>query len=117
MYARRTDEHAVTDRIVHEVDPRRFRASPNRRSKGWQEGIESVGDYRQSVEARERRLVPEAIEQFFVQAAPRSDYITTDRRQQPCLSHRQAAPSPTPDRCSAGGAFWTAGAGLRSHRL
>jgi hypothetical protein len=71
MYARRTDEHAVTDRIVREVDPRRFRAITESALEGLaKKELNLSGLIGKSVEARERRLVPEAIEQFFVQAAP-----------------------------------------------
>jgi superfamily II DNA or RNA helicase len=73
MYARVTDEHKIQDRIVRDVSPARFRAI----TEGALEGLAKkelnlsaiVG---KSAEAKERRLVPEVIEQFFVGAAPES---------------------------------------------
>lgn len=71
MYARRTDEHRIQDRIVREINPQRFRAIT-------QSALESLAKrdlnlsaiIGRSIEAKDRRLVPEVVEQFFVEAAP-----------------------------------------------
>lgn len=71
LYARRTDESAVKDRIVRDVDPQRFRAITESALEGLaKKELNLSAIVGRSVEARERRLVPEAIEKFFVQAAP-----------------------------------------------
>ncbi|MCP5127470.1 MAG: DUF3883 domain-containing protein [Gammaproteobacteria bacterium] len=71
LYARRTNESAVTDRIVRDVDPKRFRAITESALEGLaKKDLNLSAIVGRSVEARERRLVPEAIEQFFVQAGP-----------------------------------------------
>jgi superfamily II DNA or RNA helicase len=73
MYARRLDEHDVTDRIVKEVDPSRFRAITESALEGLaKRELNLSAIVGKSVEAKERRLVPEAIEQFFLEAAPTS---------------------------------------------
>ncbi len=71
LYARRTDETAVKDRIVRDIDPERFRAITESALEGLaRKALNLSAIVGKSVEARERRLVPEAIEKFFVQAAP-----------------------------------------------
>jgi hypothetical protein len=73
MYARRLDEHDVTNRIVKEVDPNRFRAITESALEGLaKKELNLSAIVGKSVEAKERRLVPEAIEQFFLEAAPTS---------------------------------------------
>jgi superfamily II DNA or RNA helicase len=73
MYARRLDEHGVTDRIVKEVDPGRFRAITESALEGLaKKELNLSAIVGKSIEAKERRLVPEAIEQFFLEAAPTS---------------------------------------------
>jgi superfamily II DNA or RNA helicase len=73
MYARRTDERAIQERIVREVDPDRFREITNSALEGLaKKELNLSAIVGRSVEAKERRLVPEAIEQFFVEAAPES---------------------------------------------
>ncbi|MAO24323.1 MAG: helicase [Phycisphaerae bacterium] len=71
MYARRLDEHTIQSRIVAEVDPKRFRDITESALEGLakrQLNLSAV--IGRSVEAKERRLVPEAIEQFFIGASP-----------------------------------------------
>ena len=71
MYARRLDVHAVQDRIVTEVDPKRFRDITESALEGLAKrelNLHSI--IGRSVEAKERRLVPEAIEHFFIGAGP-----------------------------------------------
>jgi superfamily II DNA or RNA helicase len=71
MYARRTDERAVADRIVKEVDPRRFRTITESALEGLaKRELNLSAIMGKTVEAKERRLVPEAIEQFFLASAP-----------------------------------------------
>ena len=71
LYARRTNEHAITDRIVKETDPERFRQITESALEGLaKRELNLSAIVGKSVEARERRLVPEAIENFFVVAAP-----------------------------------------------
>ena len=73
MYARRLDEHDITSRIVKEVDPNRFRAITESALEGLaKKELNLSAIVGKSVEAKERRLVPEAIEQFFLEAAPTS---------------------------------------------
>lgn len=71
MYARRLDVPAIENRIVREVNPQRFRAITNSALKGLErKSLNLSAIVGRSVEARERRLVPEVIEQFFLEAAP-----------------------------------------------
>jgi SNF2 family DNA or RNA helicase len=71
MYARRMDEHEVQTRIVRDVDPARFRAITDSALEGLaKKTLNLSAIVGRSVEAKERRLVPEAIENFFVEASP-----------------------------------------------
>jgi len=71
LYARRLDVRGLEDRIVREVNPQRFRAITNSALEGLaRKALNLSVIVGKSVEARERRLVPETIEQFFVEAAP-----------------------------------------------
>jgi len=71
LYARKTNEHAITDRIVEAMDPTRFRQITESALEGLaKRELNLLAIVGKSVEARERRLVPEAIENFFVEAAP-----------------------------------------------
>jgi len=71
MYARRIDEHEVQNRIVRDVDPERFRAITESALEGLaKKELNLSAIVGRSVEAKERRLVPEAIENFFVDASP-----------------------------------------------
>ncbi|MDA0839689.1 MAG: DUF3883 domain-containing protein [Planctomycetota bacterium] len=71
MYARNQTEESIKNRIIEQVDTERFR----RIAESTLEGLAKrelnlsalVG---RSAEARERRLVPEVIEDFFLQASP-----------------------------------------------
>lgn len=72
LYARRTNEHAITDRIVEQTDPNRFRQITESALEGLaKRELNLSAIIGRSVEARERRLVPEAIENFFIEAAPK----------------------------------------------
>jgi superfamily II DNA or RNA helicase len=73
MYARLTDEHKIQDRIVKDVSPDRFRAITESALEGLaKKELNLSAIVGKSAEAKERRLVPEVIEQFFVAAAPES---------------------------------------------
>lgn len=73
MYARLTDEHKIQDRIVKDVSPDRFKAITESALEGLaKKELNLSAIIGKSAEAKERRLVPEVIEQFFVGAAPES---------------------------------------------
>ncbi len=69
MYARQVNEHQIQDRIVRDVSPERFRAITNSALEGLaKKELNLSAVIGKSAEAKERRLVPEVIEQFFVEA-------------------------------------------------
>jgi len=71
MYARRMDVPNIEARIVRDVDPERFRKITSSTLEGLAKRELNLGALvGKSAEARERRLVPEIIEEFFVVAAP-----------------------------------------------
>jgi Protein NO VEIN, C-terminal len=71
MYARQTDERQIQDRIVRDVSPERFRAITESALEGLaRKELNLSAIVGRSAEAKERRLVPEVVEQFFVEAAP-----------------------------------------------
>ncbi len=71
MYARRLDVNQVEERIVEKVDTRYFRAITESALEGLaKKELNLSAIIGRSVEAKERRLVPEAIENFFVEASP-----------------------------------------------
>ena len=71
MYARQLDEHQIQDRIVRDVSPERFREITESTLEGLaKKELNLSAIVGKSAEAKERRLVPEVIEQFFVAAAP-----------------------------------------------
>jgi superfamily II DNA or RNA helicase len=71
MYARQTDEYQIQDRIVRDVSPERFREITESTLEGLaKKELNLSAIVGKSAEAKERRLVPEVIEQFFVAAAP-----------------------------------------------
>lgn len=76
MYARRTNEHDVSSRIAAEMDPEHFRSITESALEGLaKRELNLSAIIGRSVEAKERRLVPEAIEDFFTEAAPHSGVI------------------------------------------
>ncbi|MBK8904534.1 MAG: DUF3883 domain-containing protein [Anaerolineaceae bacterium] len=84
MYARNQTEARIKDRIVEEVDLDRFRRITQSTLEGLARrelNLSSV--IAKSAEAKERRLVPEVIEDFFVQAAPLSGLIPKPQRINP----------------------------------
>ncbi|RLB85822.1 MAG: helicase, partial [Deltaproteobacteria bacterium] len=71
MYARRTNVPDIEARIVKDIDADRFRAITESTLEGLaKRELNLAALIGKSAEARERRLVPEVIEDFFVQAAP-----------------------------------------------
>ncbi|NLE39939.1 MAG: DUF3883 domain-containing protein, partial [Pirellulaceae bacterium] len=71
MYAHNLTEEAIKNRIVENVDVGRFRAITNSTLEGLaKRELNLSALIGKSAEARERRLVPEVIEDFFTQAGP-----------------------------------------------
>ena len=71
MYARNQTEDAIKERIVEEVDTRRFEHITRSTLEGLaKRELNLSAIVGKTAEARERRLVPEVIEDFFTQAAP-----------------------------------------------
>lgn len=71
MYARQTDIRKIEDRIVRDVSPEKFRAITESTLEGLaKKELNLSAMIGKSAEAKERRLVPEVIEQFFVDSAP-----------------------------------------------
>lgn len=71
MYAHNLTEDAIKARIVEEVDVERFRQITHSTLEGLaKRDLNMSALIGKSTEARERRLVPEVIEDFFLQAGP-----------------------------------------------
>jgi hypothetical protein len=71
LYVRKTNVPDIEARIVRDVNPQRFRAITESTLEGLaKKELNLYAIVGKSVEARERRLVPEVVEDFFVQAAP-----------------------------------------------
>ena len=72
MYARnQMTEEIIKERIVEQVDKSRFRSITESTLEGLaKKELNLSAIVGKSAEARERRLVPEVIEDFFIQAAP-----------------------------------------------
>lgn len=71
MYSNNLSEDAIKKRIVEQVDTERFRKITNSTLEGLAKRELNLGALiGKSAEAKERRLVPEVIEDFFIQAAP-----------------------------------------------
>ncbi len=71
MYARNLTEQAIMDRIVTDVDTARLQQITESALEGLaKRELNLSAIVGKSEEAKERRLVPEVIEEFFVQAAP-----------------------------------------------
>jgi SNF2 family DNA or RNA helicase len=127
MYARLTDEHKIQDRIVKDVSPDRFRAITESALEGLaKKELNLSAIVGKSAEAKERRLVPEVIEQFFIGAAPESGLqpkpigrpdFQSGLRRLPRLSRGQDTAQPDPDRRPAGREVRAAGTGLRQDRV
>jgi superfamily II DNA/RNA helicase len=71
MYAHNLTEEGIKNRIVEEVDTERFKKITNSTLEGLaKRELNLSAIVGKSAEARERRLVPEVIEDFFIQASP-----------------------------------------------
>jgi len=71
MYARNQTEAAIKERIVKEVDTERFRSITHSTLEGLaKRELNLSAIIGRSAAAKERRLVPEVIEAFFLQASP-----------------------------------------------
>jgi len=71
MYAHNLTEEVIKNRIVEEVDTERFRRITHSALEGLaKRELNLSAIVGKSAEAKERRLVPEVIEDFFIQAAP-----------------------------------------------
>ncbi|MCX6033324.1 MAG: DUF3883 domain-containing protein, partial [Chloroflexi bacterium] len=70
MYARNLTEEVIKSRIVEQVDTERFRRITSSTLEGLaKRELNLSAIVGKSAEAKERRLVPEVVEDFFVQAA------------------------------------------------
>lgn len=71
MYAHNQTEDQIKSRIVQDVDTERFRRITHSTLEGLaKKELNLSAIIGKSAEARERRLVPEVIEDFFIQAGP-----------------------------------------------
>jgi superfamily II DNA or RNA helicase len=71
MYARNQTEAGIKERIVKEVDTERFRSITHSTLEGLaKRELNLSAILGRSAAAKERRLVPEVIEDFFLQASP-----------------------------------------------
>ncbi len=71
MYLRNQTEESIKSRIIEEVDTERFRRITDSTLEGLaRRELNLSAIIGKSAEARERRLVPEVIEDFFVHASP-----------------------------------------------
>jgi predicted GIY-YIG superfamily endonuclease/superfamily II DNA or RNA helicase len=71
MYARNQTEAAIKERIVKDVDTERFRSITHSTLEGLaKRELNLSAILGRSAAAKERRLVPEVIEDFFLQASP-----------------------------------------------
>ena len=111
LYTRRTNVPDIEARIVRDVNPERFRAITESTLEGLaKKELNLSAIIGKSVEARERRLVPEVIEDFFIQAAPVAGVHPKAVGQgRPRLPRRQGPPAPDLDRPAAGAPVRPAG--------
>jgi hypothetical protein len=71
MYAHNLTQDVIERRIVEQVDPQRFRRITNSTLEGLaKRELNLSAIVGRTAEAKERRLVPEVIEDFFIEAAP-----------------------------------------------
>lgn len=71
MYAKNTDENSIKDRIVKDVDIEKIRQITESALEGLAKRELNLSQILgKHTEAKERRLVPEVIEDFFVKASP-----------------------------------------------
>ena len=93
MYARNLTDQVILDRIVDQVDVERFRRITELTLEGLaKRELNLSAIVGKTGEAKERRLVPEVIEDFFVQAGPLVGVFPRD-----------LSPGPSPRRRGEGG--------------
>src|SRR5262249_21022390 len=81
MYARNLTEEVIKSRIVEQVDTERFRKIAFSTLEGLaKRELNLSAIVGKSAEARERRLVPEVVEEFFINAAPLVDVNPKETR-------------------------------------
>lgn len=79
MYARNLTDQVIVDRIVEQVDVDRFRAITESTLEGLaRRELNLSAIVGKRAEAKERRLVPEVVENFFVQAGPLAGVFPRD---------------------------------------
>ena len=84
MYANITSEDAIKSRIIEEVDIDRFRRITEHTLEGLaKKELNLSAILSKSEEAKERRLVPEVIEDFFLKAAPLAGVALKETKQTP----------------------------------
>ena len=84
MYAQRLSAPSIEERIVREVNPERFREITDSTLEGLAKRELNLGALvGKSAEAKERRLVPEVIADFFVSAGPIAGVHSTEQRGKP----------------------------------
>lgn len=80
-YARNQTEQVILDRIVHDIDVTRFAEITNSTLEGLaKKELNLSAVIGKSAEAKERRLVPEVIEDFFVEASKDAGLKLTNSR-------------------------------------
>jgi len=83
MYARNLTEAVIKDRIVTQVDTERLQRIADSTLEGLaKRELNLSAIVGKSEEAKERRLVPEVIEDFFVQASPLTGITPKQDRKQ-----------------------------------
>lgn len=84
MYTRHMQPSDIEDRIVHDIDADRFRAITESTLEGLaKRELNLSAIIGKAAEARERRLVPEVVEDFFVMAAPLAGIAPRPARTRP----------------------------------
>ena len=88
MYARNLTEDAIKNRIVEQVDTDHFRGITNSALEGLaKRELNLSALIGKKAEAKERRLVPEVIEDFFIQAAPLAGVKCKEVKGKPHVYH------------------------------
>ncbi len=92
MYAHNLTEEGIKSRIVEEVDTERFRQITDSTLEGLaKRELNLSAIVGKSAEAKERRLVPEVIEDFFIQAGPVVGLLPKERPATAATSTASAA--------------------------
>ncbi len=95
MYARNMDESAIKERIVEQVDISHFRRITESTLEGLaKRELNLSAIVGRSAEAKERRLVPEVIEKFFVEAAPLTGVTPNNSKRAPHVYRMGRLPRP-----------------------